>query len=52
MIGHNKHKMHGLLKEWDRGEVERLLRKLVIEEFLAVITLMSLVGRRRIGKFP
>ena len=32
--GHNKHKLHGRGKQWQRGDVERLMRLMVMQHFL------------------
>jgi len=32
--GHNKHKSHGCLKTWERNDIQRILHKLVIENYL------------------
>ena len=33
-LGHNKHKLHGRGKHWQRGDVERLMRLMVMQHFL------------------
>lgn len=36
ILEHNKHPVHAILKDWDKTDIERLLRKLVIEDYLCV----------------
>lgn len=33
-FGHNKTKFHGLLRHWERNDVQRLMHKLVIDNYL------------------
>jgi len=34
--GHQRHPLHGLLKTWSRGDIERLMRKLTIDGYIQV----------------
>lgn len=42
--GHNRHKIHGMLKSWHRGDIERMLHKLTLDGFLDELHLPSRDG--------